>query len=197
MKADWFLIEADYRAGIKPLRQMAAEHGITEGAIRKKAKKEDWQRDLTAKISAKADQLVRNSEVRNEVRKEKGTPEREVVEANATTQANVRLSQRSDVVRSRKLTMKLFAELEAQTDNTDLLELLKEIRTDGEKDSSKVADLFNRVTSLSGRTDTMKKLSDALKTLITLESQVYGIADGTSDDENKRNVEFKVIAVRT
>mgnify|MGYP001581759619 CR=1 FL=1 len=42
----WERIELDYRAGIKSLRQIAAEQGISEGAIRKRAKRDDWSRDL-------------------------------------------------------------------------------------------------------------------------------------------------------
>lgn len=35
---DWERIELDYRAGIKTLRQTAGEHGITHGAVNKRAK---------------------------------------------------------------------------------------------------------------------------------------------------------------
>ena len=51
---DWERIEVDYRAGIKTLRDIAQEHGITHGAITKRSKRDDWVRDLTAKIQAKA-----------------------------------------------------------------------------------------------------------------------------------------------
>ena len=44
---DWERIELDYRAGIKSLRQIADEGGITEGAIRKRAKRDAWERDLS------------------------------------------------------------------------------------------------------------------------------------------------------
>lgn len=50
---DWTKIEADYRAGVKPLRQMASEHGISHVAINNRAKKNEWARDLAAKIKAK------------------------------------------------------------------------------------------------------------------------------------------------
>ena len=46
---DWEKIEADYRAGIKTLRQIAGEHGVTHGAINKRAKRDGWSRaDLAA-----------------------------------------------------------------------------------------------------------------------------------------------------
>ena len=39
-KVNWEKIEADYRTGFLSLRDIAAPHGITETAIRKRAKKE-------------------------------------------------------------------------------------------------------------------------------------------------------------
>ena len=35
---DWEKIELDYRAGIKTMRQIADENGITHGAVNKRAK---------------------------------------------------------------------------------------------------------------------------------------------------------------
>lgn len=55
---DWKLVEKDYRAGIRPLRDIAADNGISEGAIRKRAKKNEWSRDLTDRIRAKAREKV-------------------------------------------------------------------------------------------------------------------------------------------
>ena len=44
-KADWIAVEGEYRAGKRSLREIAADHGISEGAIRKKAKAGGWLRD--------------------------------------------------------------------------------------------------------------------------------------------------------
>lgn len=63
---DWERIEADYRAGVLSLREIAAKNAITEGAIRKRAKKLSWSRNLTALIRAKADELVRSDAVRSD-----------------------------------------------------------------------------------------------------------------------------------
>lgn len=41
---DWELIERDYRAGIKTLRQIGDEHGVSHTAIQKHAKKRAWDR---------------------------------------------------------------------------------------------------------------------------------------------------------
>lgn len=42
---DWGKIEAQYRAALLSNRQIAEAHGITEGAIRKRAKAENWIKD--------------------------------------------------------------------------------------------------------------------------------------------------------
>lgn len=41
---DWEAIESAYRAGVMSLRDIGAQYGVTEGAIRKKAKKLGWVR---------------------------------------------------------------------------------------------------------------------------------------------------------
>lgn len=42
---DWVAIEGEYRAGVHSLRAIADKYGITEGAIRKRAKQKGWLRD--------------------------------------------------------------------------------------------------------------------------------------------------------
>lgn len=38
-KPDWEAIETAYRAGVMSLREIASQHGISEGAISKRAKR--------------------------------------------------------------------------------------------------------------------------------------------------------------
>jgi hypothetical protein len=58
IEKDWERIEGDYRAGLKTLRQIAGEHGITHTAVKKRADRDGWVRDLSAKIKARVDDLV-------------------------------------------------------------------------------------------------------------------------------------------
>lgn len=177
---EWNQIEQDYRAGIKTLRVIAGEHGITEGAIRKRAKRDDWSRDLTAKIAERADELVRKEEVRSEYAK---LNERTVIEANAQMQANIMLAHRKDVPRVRGLLTKLLAELEGATDARDDLEHIGEILNGG--DEAKMAELFRKLNSLPGRIDSGKKLADALKVAVSLERDVFGIGGITPNDDDQ------------
>jgi hypothetical protein len=45
-RVDWELIEKDYRAGIKTLRQIGDSHGVTHAAVNKRAKKHCWERNV-------------------------------------------------------------------------------------------------------------------------------------------------------
>lgn len=47
-KPDWLIIETAYRAGKRSLRDIASDQGISEGAIRKRAKKQGWVRDAAS-----------------------------------------------------------------------------------------------------------------------------------------------------
>lgn len=60
---DWELVEKDYRAGIKTLRQIADERGVSHVAIQKRAKTYGWTRDLSEKIQAKAKEKVTKAAV--------------------------------------------------------------------------------------------------------------------------------------
>lgn len=177
---DWEKIELDYRAGVKSLREIAAEHDISDGAIRKRAKRDDWSRDLSAKINAKAEDLVRKELVRSEVRTKTAISEKETIDANAHQQAAVRLSQRKDIQRSRSIAMQLFDELEHQVGvaNVELLEDLGELmRSEDDKGQDKLNDIYHKIISLPGRVKSMKDLSDTLRTLIALERQAFGLDD--------------------
>lgn len=189
---DWEGIERDFRAGVLSLREIAAMHGLTEGAIRKRAKREEWARDLNAKIQAKADELVRRQEVRAEVRSTQQADERAVIEANALRIAEVRTAHRTDINKARTLAMSLLSELEHHTGNqdqyADLFDLLNDPGEDGGTEAAKDRqrkriEAFQRAMSLGTRTKTMKDLADTLKTLVTLEREAYGVANAKPEDE--------------
>ena len=55
---DWEGIEREYRAGVLTLREIAGRFGTTHSSIHARAKKYGWDRDLAAKIRAKAEALV-------------------------------------------------------------------------------------------------------------------------------------------
>lgn len=193
---DWEGIERDYRAGVKSLRQIADEHGISHGAVNKRAKRDGWERNLSERIQAKADALVSKAAVSTQVSTETVVTERAIVEANATAIVQVRLAHRQDIQRSRVLTMRLLAELESET-NPTILDALNELgdlmRAEDKSGQDKLNDLYRKVISLPGRVKSMKDLGDTLRTLVGLERQAFGIVDSDGGDPAKANTARTVI----
>ena len=177
-KADWERIEIDYRAGVKSLREIAGEHGISEGAIRKRAKRDGWTRDLADKIQQRAEDLVRTQAVRTEVRSEQRATERQVIEANAEAVANVKMAHRSDISRTRAIVNGLLDELQEMvgSDNATLLqELGFLLRSEDENGKDRLNDLYQQIISLPGRSKAMKDLTASLQSLVAMERTAYGM----------------------
>jgi hypothetical protein len=79
---DWEAIETLYRCGVLSIREIAKTHGLSDGAVRKRAKRDGWDRDLAAKVNTKVrSELVVRSEVRST---QDAVSERTMVEAAAT-----------------------------------------------------------------------------------------------------------------
>jgi predicted DNA-binding ribbon-helix-helix protein len=176
---DWERIEQLFRAGLLSVREIAAACGVSHTAINKRSKAEGWDRDLNAKIKAKADSLVSKREVSTKVSTETLATERGIVEANAEVIADIRLAHRGDISRSRRLTNKLLDELEALTDEQGTIKQLIAQLKDGEhEDGEAMSDMLalaNKMGALPTRTKTMKELAETLKTLVVLERQAYGL----------------------
>ncbi|MCO5338609.1 hypothetical protein [Delftia tsuruhatensis] len=176
---DWERIELDYRAGIKTLRQIADENGITHGAINKRAKRDGWERDLSQKIQAKADALVSRAAVSSQVSADTKVRERAVIDGNAQAVADVRLGHRKDARRVRQLTNRLMDELEQQTDPATLAklqELAAAVVAPGEKPGrDRYGELLEAVISLPERSKTLKVLAESLRIVVDMERTAFGM----------------------
>jgi len=184
---DWERIELDYRAGVKTLRQIAAEHGVTHAYIAKRAKANGWERDLAEKIRQKAEQLVTKAAVTKTVTTKTRADEREVIEANGHAMADVLLSHRRDIQRSKSIVMRLLEELEPQVgpDNAALLADLGDmLRSPDESGQDKLNDLYRKIISLPERAKTAKTLAETLRIAVDMERQAFGMdakgADGAT-----------------
>lgn len=196
-KVDWTLIEVDYRAGVKSLEQIGKEYGVTKGRISQVAKKYSWERDLKKKIQARAEAKLNREAVNAELNADrKRLAERDVVEANAELQYRIRMEHRQDIGRTRGLFQALLGEVETATREKNTFELvLDRIRklTECESDETtkkmlfdSLADLqadISKLTSVHGRIDAAKKLTEILERVVRLEREAFGITD---DEENKR-----------
>lgn len=179
---DWEKVELEYRGGLLSLREIAATHGVSHVAIAKRAKREGWERDLEAKIKAKADALVTKAEVNKIVTAEKLVTEKLLVDSSAQVIANIRIGHRTDIARARQLAVKLLDELEDQTDNLDLVERLETAMANANINAAGLSQAFQKVTSTAARIDSMKKLAEAMRVLVSMEREAYGIVELTKVD---------------
>jgi hypothetical protein len=189
---DWVTIENDYRAGIKSNVQIAKEHGISEKAIRKKAKEFSWVKDLAASIRAMAQQKVREQQVRDmsesDNKSEDVSDDAAIIEENANIQAAVIRSHRKDLGKAREITQLLFEELQQAILNPDQLEEFaralaiertEHIKSDETrfKEQEKLMAAFTKIMELPSKAGVVDKLASTLDKLIKLERTVFGIND--------------------
>lgn len=180
-KADWELIERYYRAGVLSLRQVANEGGVVESAIRKRAKRDGWVRNLNAKIQHRAAELVRKAAVRKQGAHQNSQSEKEIVEDNAQAVAIILIAQKGSIKRGHALFAKLLDELELTTANKALFEQLgKLLDKTSESDSGRVRqdklnEIYSKVIALPGRVDSAKKLVEMLEKLVRMEREAFGI----------------------
>lgn len=185
-KIDYEQIEAGWRAGIKSPHQLARDYtedtgvAVSHAAIIKHFKRLGVPRDLAAKVQAKADRMVTESMVTGKVTPVTTKTDSEVIDASALEVATIRVSHRKDISRSRTLAIALLGELESETDNIALFQALGEmLRSPDERGNDKLNDLYRKVISNAGRVDSMKKLAETLRVLVTMEREAYGITDGS------------------
>ena len=182
---DWEAIEKEYRAGIRSVRDIGAEHGVSHVGINKRAKREGWVRNLAAKIRAKAESLVTRDVVTSSVTME---TEREIIGGNENMQANVIRTNRKDITRYRSLCEKLLQEIELQTGEILTFEQLGELMyAPNDKGVDKRNELYVKTISTASRIDSVKKMVDTLKTLIGLERQAFGLSDSAEGEKPKEN----------
>jgi len=181
-KIDWERIEPGWRQGVKSVMQLAADYEAETGnkvshtAINKHFKRLGVPRDLNARVQAKAESLVSAATVSARVSTETTLTDAQLVNEIAKDVAAIQLSQRNDIAKARTLSAKLLDELQGQTDSQELLEALGDMmRSPDENGIDKLNDLYRKVISTPSRIDSMRKLADTIKTLVTLERDAWGM----------------------
>lgn len=191
---DWERIEADYRCGIQSLREIAGNHGVSHTAIRKRAEREGWEKDLTAKVRAKADALVSKAVVSKEVSTETKITEAIAVGVQAQKSADAQLGHIATATQGQRLVTTLLAELAIQTDNIADFERLGELLDQTSVDDSgrvkedKLNKIYRAVISMAGRVDNLKKLGESFERFWKVERVIHKMdapGEGPTDPANE------------
>ncbi|ASN67500.1 putative terminase small subunit [uncultured Caudovirales phage] len=114
---DWESVESSYRVGSPSIRALADAHGLTEGAIRKRAAKEGWAGDLTEKVRIATKEKLVRTKVRSESTQR---TDAEIVEDESEQRAGLVLAHRTGLANWRAIADKLsvaLAEIDVNEEN--------------------------------------------------------------------------------
>ncbi|WP_085599759.1 MULTISPECIES: hypothetical protein [unclassified Pseudomonas] len=178
---DWEAIERAYRAGALSIRTIAERQGVSDTAIRKKAKALGWARDLSEQVRKE----VRSKLVRGEVRNDQGANrerDAEIIEEAAEEGAQVVRSHRRDIRKATNIANLLMDDLLTTIKRREEIEdaIAEETADDesGFRRSSMLA-----AVALPSNAKTLFQLSSAMKNLQVLERQAFGLDEKEKTDE--------------
>lgn len=178
---DWEAIERAYRAGALSIRTIAERQGVSDTAIRKKAKTLGWVRDLSEQVRKE----VRSKLVRGEVRNDQGANcelDAEIIEEAAEEGAQVVRSHRRDIRKATNIANLLMDDLLTTIKRREEIEdaIAEETADDesGFRRSSMLA-----AVALPSNAKTLFQLSSAMKNLQVLERQAFGLDEKEKTDE--------------
>ena len=178
---DWEAIERAYRAGSLSIRTIAERQGVSDTAIRKKAKALGWARDLSDQVRKE----VRSKLVRGEVRNDQGANcelVAEIIEEAAEEGARVVRSHRRDIRKATNLANLLMDDLLSTIQRREEIEEDIEAETSEDNNGMRRASMLAAV-SLPSNSKTLFQLSSAMKNLQVLERQAYSLDEKEKTDE--------------
>jgi hypothetical protein len=108
---DWEKVETEFRAGQFSIREIARQHGVTDAAIRKRAKAAKWTRDLTDQVRRAAKNEAVRSAVRTALSREP-IDDAEIVRTHASRGARAIEGHLARAERLKRLSDRLMNELE-------------------------------------------------------------------------------------
>jgi hypothetical protein len=173
---DWDVIAAQLRARVLSNREIARQHGVSEGAVRKFKKKHGIEPDLQKQVQEK----VRNELVRADVRTAhpgSHTTDREVVDAAAAMQVAVVREHRSAIKNGKEIVDLLMAQLKDAAFNRADLEKTIEEQTKADDDGARRYNTLMKAVAIPTHTSSITNLANALKTFIQLDRQAFNIGD--------------------
>ncbi len=181
---DWEAIEKDYRAGVLSIREIARQYGCSDKAIRNKAKRFGWERDLSDKIQNRVSvDLVRKG-VLTKTNADL-LSEKEIIDIAASTQVEVVTGHRKDIQRLRKIEQKVLAELKDNPTKMYTTQFQGEIV---EKEYG---------LTVTEKASALNSISNTMQRRIQLERQAFGIADKVEPQaENQKPIDGSYTAVQ-
>lgn len=177
---DWEAIEREYRAGQLSVVEIGRQHGCTHGAINKRAKRDGWTRDLSARVRNRAKAKLVSPEV-------SAANAEQAVEDAAARVVQVVREHRRDIGAGRSLVGRMMSELDATTSQQDALEV-EILAVTGEDSSDRRRAAMMKAISLPSRAVVIRDLSTAMKNLVTLERQAFSMDADPGEDAKSKDI---------
>lgn len=191
-EVDWASVEAMYRAGVLSNRAIAEEHGISEGMVRKQAKKCGWIKAEGQLVRTRAHDLANDKAIPRYI-----APSPERVEALAQVGADVLVRHRESTATLQGLLQEMVAQLTDQTRNeSDLAQCIEEFFMEKARQSPLLAGAYKQqcnsalhAIGLGSRSKTMLNLVGAADKLVGMERKAWNL-----DDEGDRRTYEDLLA---
>ena len=186
---DWSAITPHFRAGLRSIKSIGKEFGVSDVAIIKHFRRLGISRDLKARIHEVAAEKVRAAEVRASVSALTPQTVQLTVEVNAQVIALLQMKHRGMGADAAALVIRQMAELGQGTDSPDLFmrvaELLESL--DDEPTAGQRTDMYaalSLIASLPARAKVLKDLVDSMQKIIGVEREAFGLNtdDGSGGD---------------
>ena len=176
---DWDRIEREYRANQLSNRELAKKHGPTEAAIRDRAKRYGWVKDLAKQVHAKTQEKL----LRSELRTSNAQDDAQIIEDAAARGAEIIQSHRKDINDGRNMCGLLMRELRSGTEHAPILSEIIGQTADDEDWSDRAKSAAMRAISLPQRAGVMRDLANSMKVLQQLERTAFNL-DGKASDRD-------------
>jgi hypothetical protein len=184
---DWEAIEREYRAGQLSNREIGRQYGVSDTAIRKKAKDKAWTRALASKVrEAVVETLVRDPGSQDGSHQgsqdSQARSDAEIVKVAAERGAAVVRRHQNRLARAGSVVDKLLEDLEgAQMARVEIEKTIEAEHKDPKE--AKARNQMLRAVSLQGHAQTAVSLAGALRHLIPLERKAFNLDAGVDEAE--------------
>lgn len=197
---DWERVEAQYRAGIMSVREIAKHAGCSHTAIQLRAQSAGWSRDLKAKIHAKADELLAKQALATTLATGNPATERAIIDTGGALLAHITTSQRFWTDKAVALVGRLMDELNTTMDAPEVFGQVHALLAAGEEpDAAQLNALASLVSSLPERERVARGLVESINRAIAGQRRVYGMdedqksADDADSFESLRDEAQKML----
>lgn len=167
---DWELIEREFRTGRFSMTQLEKRHGVHRSTISRRAKKGNWEKDLTERVRERTQQKITKASLSPEAQAAFDNDDDQIVEYAANENAAVVKGHRKNLERWRGIAERYAELLESQLAEG---KIAVELPTGGTAEIDVPLEYVGKC---------MGHGTQALERVVKLERQNYGLDKDDKDD---------------